>query len=328
MQERRSLRQIAQRVAIGAAAVLALAGVVRHVRKSHATAMLQEYMIVPVQARPQFLIRRGQALATEGIPGNGFSGRANNEEDYTDPYGGGDVPGPYGRVNDPYDGDWALGPLGGKAIGVQGLRMVAHPSLVDRNIWDENGEMGTNSVYMGNMPQSQVDANAQRRAEGQRNAAKAQSSQPQKQDNSWVGTNEVFFGANGGGYGFARGAKKAGLGKKAAARGTKKAAPSASHKKMSAVQKKQHAMRAQMTSLYRSDDPHEAEYGREGNNQLDESVLPSYVGSGGPVIGVDGMASNVEHSWIHRPEPFSFACNPDISGCENGLEVDPLYAND
>ncbi len=28
-------------------------------------------------------------------------------------------PGPYGRVNDPYDGDWALGPLGGKAVTMQ-----------------------------------------------------------------------------------------------------------------------------------------------------------------------------------------------------------------
>ena len=32
------------------------------------------------------------------MPGNGYSGRANNLEDYTDPYGGGDVPGPYGNV--------------------------------------------------------------------------------------------------------------------------------------------------------------------------------------------------------------------------------------
>ena len=33
-----------------------------------------------------------------GMPGNGYSGRANNLEDYTDPYGGGDVPGPYGII--------------------------------------------------------------------------------------------------------------------------------------------------------------------------------------------------------------------------------------
>ena len=336
MQERRSLRQIAQRVAIGAAAVLALAAVVRHVRKSHATAMLQEYMIVPVQARPQFLLRRGQALATEGIPGNGYSGRANNEEDYTDPYGGGDVPGPYGRVNDPYDGDWALGPLGGKQVGgVQGLRMVPRQGLaVDHNIWDENSEMGTNSVYMPPMPQSQVDAVARQRADAQQNAAKHkananQGGQPQ-QDRSWVGTNDVFFGANGGGYGFARGAKKAGLSKTAAARGAKKAAPKAkaTPKQMSAVQRKQHAMKAKMMSLYRSEDPHEAEYGREGYNQLDDTVLPSYVGSGGPVIGVDGLASNMEHEWVHHDEPMSFACNPDIYGCETGEEVDPLYAHD
>jgi hypothetical protein len=31
------------------------------------------------------------------MPDTGYSGRANNLEDYTDPYGGGDVPGPYGN---------------------------------------------------------------------------------------------------------------------------------------------------------------------------------------------------------------------------------------
>jgi len=32
------------------------------------------------------------------MPDTGYSGRANNLEDYTDPYGGGDVPGPYGNL--------------------------------------------------------------------------------------------------------------------------------------------------------------------------------------------------------------------------------------
>lgn len=32
------------------------------------------------------------------MPGNGYSGRANNLEVLTDPYGGYDVPGPYGAV--------------------------------------------------------------------------------------------------------------------------------------------------------------------------------------------------------------------------------------
>ena len=32
------------------------------------------------------------------MPGNGYSGRANNLEVLTDPYGGYDVPGPYGVV--------------------------------------------------------------------------------------------------------------------------------------------------------------------------------------------------------------------------------------
>merc|ERR1719453_1265627 len=59
-----------------------------------------------------------------GMPGNGYSGRANNLEVLTDPYGGGDVPGPYGYANDPYDGDWALGPLGGKGIKTQNLRFI------------------------------------------------------------------------------------------------------------------------------------------------------------------------------------------------------------
>jgi len=62
-----------------------------------------------------------------GMPDTGYSGRANNLEDYTDPYGGGDVPGPYGFANDPYDGDWALGPLGGKGIRTQNLNFVNGP---------------------------------------------------------------------------------------------------------------------------------------------------------------------------------------------------------
>ena len=33
-----------------------------------------------------------------GMPDTGHSGRANNYEDISDPYGGGDVPGPYGNI--------------------------------------------------------------------------------------------------------------------------------------------------------------------------------------------------------------------------------------
>lgn len=112
--------------------------------------------------------------------------------------------------------------------------------------------------------------------------------------------------------------------------------------------------------------------------QLNDDVLPSAVGTGGPVIGVDGLPSNVDHTWVHykdvrAPSPscssvrwfvcclfgirgwfcrlrgwfgrsvcagndgeltmgcaqaFSYACNPDILGCETGLEVDPVYAWD
>ena len=72
----------------------------------------------------------------------------------------------------------------------------------------------------------------------------------------------------------------------------------------------------------------DAEYGLEGDNILNEDVLPSDVGSGGPVIGVDGLPGNVDHAWEHVEEPFSFACSEDILGCEGGLEVDPDYAND
>ena len=38
------------------------------------------------------------ACTSAGMPGNGYSGRANNLEVLTDPYGGYDVPGPYGVV--------------------------------------------------------------------------------------------------------------------------------------------------------------------------------------------------------------------------------------
>jgi hypothetical protein len=57
-------------------------------------------------------------------------------------------------------------------------------------------------------------------------------------------------------------------------------------------------------------------------------VLPSAVGTGGPVIGVDGKPSNVDHAWKHIEEPFSFVCNPDIPGCAEGLTVDETYAKD
>lgn len=83
--------------------------------------------------------------------------RATNEEDLSDPYGGGDQPGPYGRVNDPYDGDWALNPLGGKQIKmqvlnfsvptilcspliayIQALPMLQSQPVVQDNIWNDN----------------------------------------------------------------------------------------------------------------------------------------------------------------------------------------------
>jgi hypothetical protein len=311
------MKSLAGRVLAVAMAVLALAACVRHYRKSRATALMQEYLLVPVE---------GRQLATmpQGMPGNGHSGRATNVEDYTDPYGGGDVPGPYGRVNDPYDGDWALGPLGGKAVNVQGLRMVnPAQAALDRNIWDSDA-MGTDSIFMGNMPVSAVQK-VHKQQEARRKAAQMMKDHEDQmhahEDTRWVGTNAAFFGANGGGTGLARGTKK-GMTQK---HGARKASPQ--HRAAGAAKGKA-AMRAKTMALFRSDDPHEAEYGREGDHILDESVLPSDVGSGGPVIGVDGLPSNVDHTWVHHDEPFSFACNPDIWGCENGLTVDPMYAND
>jgi hypothetical protein len=311
-------RAVGSSVAIIAVALMAAACVVRHYHKSQATALMERYLLVP----------EGRFLATfpQGMPGNGHSGRATNVEDFADPYGGGDVPGPYGRVNDPYDGDWALAPLGGKAINVQGLHAVNPAEAAkDQNIWGAK-DMGTNSIFMGNMPASEA---YDKRRINRRQMGPPPNMMPNKRaadankqplsfvpDADWVGTNAAFMGANGGGYGLARG-KKMGLAHKATA---KKAAPAASHQ--------QTVMRAQMQTLFRSDDPHEAEYGREGEHQLDASVLPSDIGSGGPVMGVDGKPSNMAHAWVHVDEPFSFACNPDISGCEKGLTVDPLYAHD
>jgi hypothetical protein len=45
-----------------------------------------------------------QSLATfpGGMPDTGHSGRANNEEDLQDPYGGGDVEGPYALTPNPF----------------------------------------------------------------------------------------------------------------------------------------------------------------------------------------------------------------------------------
>lgn len=119
----------------------------------------------------------------------------------------------------------------------------------------------------------------------------------------WVGTNQAFFGAHqGGDSSFTHQAKR-------------------SHFKK-AQQKSGRKMKVARTqSLFRSDDPHMAEYGLEGDNILNEDVLPSDIGSGGPVIGVDGEPSNVDHAWVHVEEPFSFACDETILGCAGGLEV-------
>lgn len=134
----------------------------------------------------------------------------------------------------------------------------------------------------------------------------------------WVGTNTAFFGAHQGGDSSFTHQPQA-----QAAKGGRGRFQRAQHGKSSRKMKMAHTQK-----LFRSDDPHLAEYGLEGDNILNEDVLPSDVGSGGPVIGVDGEPSNVDHEWVHVEEPFSFSCNPDILGCEEGLEVDPDYAND
>jgi hypothetical protein len=303
----------------------ALVGMVWAAHTVRKPSELEQFIAVPVA--PRLYTMPG------GMPGTGYSGRGSNEEDFADPYGGGDKPGPYGYVNDPYDGDWALGPLGGKAVRVQGLRLAPMEEK-NRNIWGDD-VMGTNSIFMGKMTPKDVDFANQQRAQ----RMQAMNKPPQKMMKGqgrpnyvdtkadWVGTNAAFFGANGGGNGLARKNKShKGMMQKKQAHQLKGKLQAQQKKALKA--KKTFAKRAPFMKLYRSDDPHEAEYGREGDNILDESVLPSDVGSGGPVIGVDGLPSNAAHSWVHVEEPFSFACNPDIWGCENGLEVAPEYAND
>eukprot|EP00287_Rhodomonas_sp_CCMP768_P002392 CAMPEP_0196718204 /NCGR_PEP_ID=MMETSP1091-20130531/1479_1 /TAXON_ID=302021 /ORGANISM="Rhodomonas sp., Strain CCMP768" /LENGTH=298 /DNA_ID=CAMNT_0042058815 /DNA_START=22 /DNA_END=918 /DNA_ORIENTATION=- len=289
------VRVIAASLALIAVATLAVTALISQKQKADGLLQIIEVPMAPALFR---------------MPGSGYSGRATNLEDYTDPYGGGDVPGPYGYVNDPYDGDWALGPLGGKAHTVQSLYsrpVVKQPG--DKNLWSADSQ-GTNSIFMGKYTAKQAEMDKQQRAAPQRRApptkaqkevAKHMQSDSFVPDADWVGTNSVFFGSNGGGNGWAR-------------------------KQKNKVQKRQNVMKAKTQSLFRSDDPHMAEYGFEGPNQLNDDVLPSAVGTGGPVIGVDGLPSNVDHTWVHYEEPFSFQCNPDILGCDTGLEVAPEYA--
>mmetsp|Transcript_46460 Transcript_46460/g.123298 ORF Transcript_46460/g.123298 Transcript_46460/m.123298 type:complete len:305 (-) Transcript_46460:197-1111(-) len=304
------------------------------------------------------------------MPATGYSGRATNEEDYADPYGGGDKPGPYGYVNDPYDGDWALNPLGGKQIKMQSLfraPMVAprapvmqakgqmQAAMGDDNIWNE-GVMGTNSIFMHQMTSKDAQMNLEMKR------SQPAPSEPvgpggAGADSSWVGTNSVFFGSNGGGYGWAR-APTQKIMKGQALRsidksksvyrdgyssntiqsvpvlgGTNAAFNLADGYHYGWAKKPQspktnRVQKSHLQSLFRSADAHEAEYGREGDNQLNDDVLPSAVGTGGPVIGVDGKPSNIDHTWAKHQEEFSFKCSEDIPGCAEGLTVDPEYAAD
>jgi len=323
--------------------------------------MVPEFMI-PKNA-PQLFSFPG------GMPGNGYSGRATNEEDVSDPYGGGDHPGPYGRVNDPYDGDWALNPLGGKQIKMQALPMLqtqgAQPMLQSQqavppdNIWND-GVMGTNSIFMHSMSSKDANQNLMTKRAQKQPSPEVGPGGPGS-DSEWVGTNTVFFGSNGGGYGWARKAGPKALTGQALRSlpqgpavtrdgysngGKVQSVPNlggtnfafnmadgshwgwARKQQQPAAGKAPRAQKSVLQSLFRSDDAHEAEYGREGDNQLNDDVLPSAVGTGGPVIGVDGKPSNVDHAWAKHPEEFSFACSEDIDGCAGGLTVDPVYAAD
>jgi len=154
----------------------------------------------------------------------------------------------------------------------------------------------------------------------------------------WQGTDAAYMGANGGGLGLKQ-HKVAGAVKlahhrkpapkaKATGKVTKAEAAHRAAKKARNTVRKQASMKAHAQMLYRSADAHEAEYGREGPNILDESVLQSAVGTNGAVIGVDGVASQQPHAWVHSAEPFSFACDPSIYGCETGLTVPDEYAQD
>ena len=310
---------LAASAAIVGAALLGCAAVVGRYRQQQTE--LEQFLLVPMNG-PMLFSHPG------GMPGNGYSGRANNLEDYTDPYGGGDVPGPYGYANDPYDGDWALGPLGGKGVKTQNLRFLngftnsrssgpaprvqAHGRVSrddEANVWGAE-PMGTNSLFMPRLTESDIKHGEEAHAAMvKKQMAKFGGKAPPKTPD-WVGTNQAFFGAHqGGDSSFTHQAKR-------------------SHFKK-AQQKSGRKMKVARTqSLFRSDDPHMAEYGLEGDNILNEDVLPSDIGSGGPVIGVDGEPSNVDHAWVHVEEPFSFACDETILGCAGGLEVDPDYAND
>ena len=172
----------------------------------------------------------------------------------------------------------------------------------EANVWGAE-PMGTNSLFMPRLTESDIKHGEEAHAAMvKKQMAKFGGKAPPKTPD-WVGTNQAFFGAHqGGDSSFTHQAKR-------------------SHFKK-AQQKSGRKMKVARTqSLFRSDDPHMAEYGLEGDNILNEDVLPSDIGSGGPVIGVDGEPSNVDHAWVHVEEPFSFACDETILGCAGGLEV-------
>jgi len=315
---------LAASAAIVGAGLLGCVGVVGRYQQQTA---LEQFMLVPVNS-PMLFSHPG------GMPDTGHSGRANNVESLSDPYGGGDVPGPYGYVNDPYDGDWALGPLGGKGMKTQNLAFVNQNHVngnrragavapriskymaneLEDNVWGAE-PMGTNSLFMPRLTATDIKHGQDEHAMMVKKQMAAMGGKAPPAEPAWVGTNTAFLGAHQGGD------------SSFTSHGPKSAKNSRFVNAQKAKQPR--AMKvANSQMLFRSDDANEAEYGREGDNVLNEDVLPSDIGSGGPVIGVDGLPGNVDHAWEHVEEPFSFECSPDILGCENGLTVDPDYAND
>jgi len=182
------------------------------------------------------------------------------------------------------------------------------------NVWGAE-PMGTNSLFMPRLTASDIKHGEEAHKAAMKKQFAAMGGKAPEPVPDWVGTNTAFFGAHQGGDSSFTHQPQAAKG----GHGRFKNAQKGKARKMKVAHTQQ---------LFRSDDPHMAEYGLEGDNILNEDVLPSDVGSGGPVIGVDGLPGNVDHAWEHVEEPFSFACSEDILGCEGGLEVDPDYAND
>mmetsp|Transcript_46459 Transcript_46459/g.123294 ORF Transcript_46459/g.123294 Transcript_46459/m.123294 type:complete len:210 (-) Transcript_46459:324-953(-) len=161
--------------------------------------------------------------------------------------------------------------------------------------------MGTNSIFMHQMTSKDAQMNLEMKR------SQPAPSEPvgpggAGADSSWVGTNSVFFGSNGGGYGWAR-APTQKIMKGQALRsidksksvyrdgyssntiqsvpvlgGTNAAFNLADGYHYGWAKKPQspktnRVQKSHLQSLFRSADAHEAEYGREGDNQVEDDCL-------------------------------------------------------